>query len=254
METNARLHPLLGVAAISVIALSAAGVGALTGILPRSIGSAPDAAPAMPASAVSTPGAAASAPLPGAITVVIPPVVREAAPAVQPKPVRKAVVRTSAPAEPARKIEPIQAPLARDAEDDFLRTEREPVRVAETRPEPVAAAPRCANCGTVEAVREIEQQGEGTGLGAVAGGIAGAVVGKQFGNGTGRTIMSVLGAAGGAYAGHQVEKHARSTKHWEVSVRLDDGSYRTLSFETQPAWRSGDRVRYVDGALVPERA
>jgi hypothetical protein len=46
----------------------------------------------------------------------------------------------------------------------------------------------------------------------------------------------------------------RSTKRWEVTVRLDDGSYRTLSLEVQPAWHSGDRVRYVNGALEPERA
>lgn len=261
VENSARLHPLLSAAAISVIVVSAAGVGALTGILPKTVGSMTEATPAaatpptttgVPATAVSTPAAAATAAVPGGITIVVPPA-REVALAAQPKAVKKAVVRTSAPAEAPKKITPLPAPLPLDADDDFLRFEREPVRLAEAKPEPVAA-PKCLTCGTVESVREIEHKGEGSGLGAVAGGLAGAVVGKQFGNGTGRTIMSVLGAAGGAYAGHQVEKHVRSTKRWEVTVRLDDGSYRTLSLEAQPAWHSGDRVRYVNGALEPERA
>ena len=34
MEQNAKLHPLLGIAAVSVIAVSLAGVGVLTGLLP----------------------------------------------------------------------------------------------------------------------------------------------------------------------------------------------------------------------------
>ena len=39
METTSRLHPLLTAAAISVTVFSAVGVGALTGLLPNSIGS-----------------------------------------------------------------------------------------------------------------------------------------------------------------------------------------------------------------------
>ncbi len=45
MEPTTRLHPLLTAAAVSVIALSIAGVGAFTGILPTSVGSTRDAAP-----------------------------------------------------------------------------------------------------------------------------------------------------------------------------------------------------------------
>ena len=46
---------------------------------------------------------------------------------------------------------------------------------ARFRPTPAAVpqAPVCHDCGTVEAVREIETKGEGTGLGAIAGGVIG---------------------------------------------------------------------------------
>ena len=105
------------------------------------------------------------------------------------------------------------------------------------------------DCGVVDSMREVVKQGEGSGIGAVAGGVLGAVVGHQVGGGTGKKIATVLGAAGGAYGGHQVEKNQRSTKSYEVSVRMEDGGYRTVSFETAPTWRTGDRVRVINGTL-----
>jgi len=118
------------------------------------------------------------------------------------------------------------------------------------RPAPVAAAkPICLDCGVVESMREVEKKGEGSGLGAVAGGVLGAIVGHQVGGGGGKKIATVLGAAGGAYGGHQVEKIERSTKTYQVGVRMEDGGYRTVTFESTPTWRAGDRVRVVNGTL-----
>lgn len=247
MQTSTRLHPLLSSAAISVIVLSVAGVGALTGMLPQSRG--------------TTTGAAEQKPLAQQIAPVTAPVAAPAASAAatsapETKPVKKAVVRTSAPTAP-RRAEPIAAQRPGYDEEEFDRYERyeREARAAEARPAPIRAAqPVCASCGTVESVREVATQGQGTGLGAVAGGVTGAVVGRQFGHGSGKTAMTILGAAGGAFAGHKIEEKVRSTQRWDVTVRLDDGSTRTLTLEQQPAWRSGDRVRVVNGALEPERA
>ena len=104
-------------------------------------------------------------------------------------------------------------------------------------------------CGTIESMREIEKQGDGTGLGAVAGGLTGLIVGKQLGNGKGQNVGALLGAAGGAYAGHQIEKGTRSNKSYEVYVRMEDGSMRTVAMPQAPTWRTGERVRIVNGAL-----
>ncbi|MBM3358863.1 MAG: glycine zipper 2TM domain-containing protein [Betaproteobacteria bacterium] len=125
----------------------------------------------------------------------------------------------------------------------------EPTRVAAVEPARVAAR-ACPECGTVSAVRMIEQEGEATGLGAVAGGVAGGVLGNQVGSGSGRKIATVAGAAGGAYAGHQVEKHLKKSKRWDVAVRMEDGANRTFSFDAEPAFGVGAKVRVVNGTLV----
>jgi len=239
METSktSRLHPLIAAAAISVIAVSAAGVGALTGILPRTSASsaaqsaapfntagAPVANDAAQATAEAAATPSASAPVPAAAPSTTMPA---------PKRRKPAAVRTRAPIEERR------------IEDPVVVRDYGPSPTAQRLP-PVAAAP---NVGTIESVREIAQPGEGTGLGAVAGGVLGGVIGHQFGGGSGKKILTVAGAAGGAYAGHQVEKQARATKRWEIDVRMDSGTLRTLSSDSAPLWQAGDRVRVVNGRL-----
>ena len=98
-----------------------------------------------------------------------------------------------------------------------------------------AAADICASCGTVESVKAETRKGEGTGLGAVAGGVLGGVVGNQVGGGNGKKAMTVLGAVGGGFAGHEVEKRARSTTVYQVRLRMDDGTTRTVTQQTAPA-------------------
>jgi outer membrane lipoprotein SlyB len=119
-------------------------------------------------------------------------------------------------------------------------------------PQPMAQA-RCYDCGEVAAVNAIEQKGEGSWIGPVAGGVGGAILGKQMGKGSGNTIMTILGAAGGAYAGHKVEQKVRTTTRWDVVVRMEDGSTRTVSAAEQPLWRVGDRVRVNNGTLEPQQ-
>jgi outer membrane lipoprotein SlyB len=102
----------------------------------------------------------------------------------------------------------------------------------------------CANCGVIEAVRAVQQKGQGSGVGAVAGGLLGGVVGNQMGKGSGKTAMTVLGAIGGGIAGNEIEKSQRTTTMYEVKVRMDDGSVRTFTQSTEPV--PGTRVQ-VDG-------
>jgi outer membrane lipoprotein SlyB len=108
----------------------------------------------------------------------------------------------------------------------------------------------CASCGTVESVHAVEQKGSATGLGAVAGGLTGAVVGNQMGRGNGNTAMTILGAAGGAFAGNEIERNVKHRYSYRVTVRMDDGSFRTVSQSNAPAVASGERVRVVNGAVV----
>jgi outer membrane lipoprotein SlyB len=122
-------------------------------------------------------------------------------------------------------------------------------QVAPAPPPAPAIAPRCLDCGVVEAVQEVEVKGEGTGAGAVAGGVAGAVIGNQVGSKKNRTATRIIGAVGGAVLGNAVEKNVRTTKRYDITVRMEDGTLRTLSQPQAPAWRPGDKVRVVNDAL-----
>lgn len=112
------------------------------------------------------------------------------------------------------------------------------------------SARQCANCGVVEAVNVIEVKGEGNYLGMIAGGLAGALLGHQVGGGTGKQIATVAGAAGGAFAGNEVEKRMKTSKHYEVITRLENGGTQAVPYETDPGYKVGDRVRVENGTLV----
>jgi outer membrane lipoprotein SlyB len=217
---KARLHPLLTAAALSVTVFSAVGIGALTGLLPSSLGSSEPAAQAE--TVLAAPPQPAQT-LPSIPEKGMPPAAAKATPKSKPKAAKKQAV--AAPAV-APELPQIQAQA----------------------PKPIPAGV----LGVVESVREIKQPAEkSNGVGPIAGGIAGAIFGNQFGKGGGRSVMTVLGAAGGALAGKEIERNVRATKHWEIAVRLDDGSQRALTSEARPFWNAGDRVRMVDGRLEP---
>ena len=78
------------------------------------------------------------------------------------------------------------------------------------------------------------------GLGTVAGGVIGGLLGNQVGGGSGKTAATVLGAAGGAYAGNRVEKNMKKVTVYQMRVRMNDGSYRTI--EQSSAVATGSRV------------
>lgn len=118
------------------------------------------------------------------------------------------------------------------------------------------SAPRqvCTNCGEVEAVTQVQRAGQGSGLGVVAGGVLGAIVGNQVGKGNGRTAATVLGALGGGYAGNAVEKNIKKDTVYQVRVRMEDGSVRTLEQTAAPALGArvtvdGNALRGSDGAV-----
>ena len=120
-------------------------------------------------------------------------------------------------------------------------------------PAKVAAAPlaavKCAECGVIQSVHEIETKGAGTGLGAVGGAVVGGVLGSQVGRGDGKKVMTVVGAVGGAVAGNEVEKRVKSTKSYEVTVRFDDGTSRVITESSPPQWRNGDKVKVINGII-----
>ena len=114
-------------------------------------------------------------------------------------------------------------------------------------PTQVAAAPVCPNCGVIESYSPVKVQGATNGVGAVAGGIGGAVIGSKIAGRGNHTVGGLVGAIGGGLLGNAVEKHVRVYTMYDVQVRMDDGSVRTVRQSAAPA--VGSRVT-VDGKTL----
>lgn len=115
---------------------------------------------------------------------------------------------------------------------------------------PKVVAAICRSCGRVDGIIPIENAGQGSGAGALLGGVLGGVLGHQVGNGRGRDAATVVGAVGGAVLGNQVERNNNASRSYDVRVRMDDKSYRTVRYEVEPNVRVGDKVRLEGGRLV----
>lgn len=124
-------------------------------------------------------------------------------------------------------------------------------RTEASRPAPVqaAAVATCSECGVIESVHEINAKGQSSGIGVVGGAVVGGLLGNQVGGGRGKDVMTVVGAVGGAMAGNEVEKRVNSSKSFEITVRLNDGSSRVISEASAPSWRIGDKVKIVNGQI-----
>ena len=114
-------------------------------------------------------------------------------------------------------------------------------------PAQAPAAAKCTDCGVVQSVRFVEVKGSSSGVGMVAGGVLGGVLGHQIGGGTGKTVATIAGAAGGAYVGNEVEKKKNTKGQWNVVIKMDSGQQRTFVYTNQPTVHDGERVKLIDG-------
>lgn len=244
------LHPALWVAAVSITAFSAVGIARMSGLFE----------PATPAPVVAA--AVPNGTAPATQAVVATPEPAQPAPVATDKPAEKRSEKPVVKAAAAKKVHVADSGEA-GAVKVADRTYDSGIDVIPAQPRTAyeqtlprseadyrAPAPVCADCGLVESVREVKAPADPSGLGAAAGGVVGGLLGNQVGKGSGRTIATLIGIAGGAYAGHQVEKTQRTSSRWEVGVRMENGEYRTVTLDAEPVWRTGDKVRLQDNRLV----
>lgn len=215
-ETSSRMNPLIATAAVAVIIFSTVGIGVMTGVIPSSR-SANDAL---------TPALTKTEPAPE--------VKAASAPTSTHKPAAPAAHKRSQNTERSEK--PAQVAMNE--------------RAAAATPTPPPAARICAECGVIDTIHVIDKKGEGSGVGAVGGAVVGGLLGNQIGRGRGNTAATVVGAVGGAVAGNEVEKRVKATKDYQVSVRMDDGNSRSFTFEADPGYIVGDKVKVIDGRLI----
>ncbi len=113
-----------------------------------------------------------------------------------------------------------------------------------------AQAPQSYYMGYVDRIEVVKQGDTNNIAGTVIGGIIGGLIGNQIGSGSGNTAATIAGAAGGAIAGHQIQGRRRADNEtFRVTVRLDNGSYQTVTQQNIMDLRPGDRVR-VEGNNV----
>lgn len=204
IKSQARIHPLMAAAAVSVIIVSLAGTAAITGLLPTSKG-APEAQ--QPVSAVPAGYAAPTAPETGAPTAAYgaaPAMYATAAPAAYAAPVPAVAGQYPAQAAPvAAPATYVQSVPAAQKPAPAVRkpVQHKPVRHAtqtarydepsyEQRPAPVQ--PQQPNYVAI-------------GTGAVVGGL----LGNQVGSGNGRKLATVAGIIGGGMLGNEIANRNR---------------------------------------------
>jgi outer membrane lipoprotein SlyB len=100
----------------------------------------------------------------------------------------------------------------------------------------------CAICGTVESIRSLEVREDAT--------ESAVVTERRPGRGEDNAVMTILGPGGGVSAGGGIEMNMTKRQVFRVIVRMDDGSFRTVSISNPPDFTIGDKVRVVQGRLV----
>lgn len=101
--------------------------------------------------------------------------------------------------------------------------------------------------GTIVEMRMVETRSMAQGdqlLGAVVGGLAGAAAGDQFGKGRGNTIMTGIGAVGGAAAGQRIATNVNRHQAQQWFVRLDNGATVTV-IQNDPNLFVGANVKVI---------
>ena len=105
----------------------------------------------------------------------------------------------------------------------------------------------CINCGVINSINRI---GQGPGLNAIAGGIVAGTVAREiirqnpYPPGT-----HYPGAVDGVHAGNTPQPHDQ----YQVGITMNDGRQAIIALPDAANFHQGDRVRLVDGVLVPDR-
>lgn len=98
--------------------------------------------------------------------------------------------------------------------------------------------------GTITAMQEVAMPASGLSRagGAFSGAVVGGLIGNQFGGGRGNTVMTAVGALGGAAAGDALAQNMNQQTIPQWTVNLDNG--RTVAVASNvPGLRIGARMR-----------
>lgn len=99
--------------------------------------------------------------------------------------------------------------------------------------------------GTVESVRNVAIANPDSGIGTVSGAALGGLAGSEVGGGKGAAAVGILGAVAGGVLGNRVEDQVNKRPGLEITVKLDNGEYRSITQAADEMFRPGERVRLL---------
>jgi outer membrane lipoprotein SlyB len=109
-----------------------------------------------------------------------------------------------------------------------------------------ARAGACDRCGKVVSITQLTTKDQWTPLGSVPSssdlGPTGVAV-YQIGPGFSNQGQVFIGAAGGGV--YQTRANKRNVTRWEIVVKMDDGSSRSIVQNYEPLFVADDRVRIL---------
>ena len=113
-------------------------------------------------------------------------------------------------------------------------------------------------CEDVVVQKQAPVQDKNRVAGKVIGGVAGGVLGHQIGGGTGQTVATIAGAAGGAYVGNKVQKNMQEkdvvTTTEKRCKTVEDVSEKLLGYDVAYKLDGKDgtvRLAYDPGRQIP---
>lgn len=114
------------------------------------------------------------------------------------------------------------------------------------------AASGCINCGVIDFVNKI---GQGPGLNAIAGGVVAGTIAREiirqnpYPQGTNYPgFPGVVDGTHSQYSGNTPQPHDQ----YQIGITMQDGRQAIIALPNAANFHQGDRVRLVDGVLVPD--
>lgn len=107
-------------------------------------------------------------------------------------------------------------------------------RIQQVAPACQAEGQICTDCGVVASVNLIKVKGEG-GYQDTLGGVV---------------VAALLGNRVGTEAGLAPEIKSRTSNHFEVVLRMQNGTAQTVTYATEPGFKVADKVQVIDGVLM----
>ena len=101
--------------------------------------------------------------------------------------------------------------------------------------------------GEIVEIETVKVDGSQSGIGGVAGAVAGGIGGSTIGGGNGQTLATVAGVVAGGLLGDYVERKATEDSAFNMTIRLDNGSYISVVQKPEKggSFRVGDRVKVL---------